>query len=229
MPSSGSGSGTPASGGATYQEFCRVQDVADLLRITINPADTGVLRAIREASAAIQNYTKQTLALVSDDELTLDVGCAQRIIFLPQVPVVSVASVEEDDEALVAGRDEDYVLSGSQLIRMPRGAHWREGTQIVTVTYTHGYPLDYDFDGWPDDIRGVCTRMAARALQAGLMAAQTGGVAGVSGFTIGDYQTSYAQGAAASPSGSLLGASGAPLLLRSEKEILDRYKYKRLV
>jgi hypothetical protein len=209
--------------------FARVQDVADLLRITIDPADTGVLRALAEATAAIQNYTRQTLALVADDEVTFDMACGQQILFLPQVPVVSVASVEEDGEALVAGRDEDYLLSGSKLHRMPKGAAWREGIQIVTVTYTHGFPLDYDFDGWPDDIRGVCTRMAARVFQAGITAAETGGASGASGTTIGDYQVSYGATAQVSPSGSLLGASAAPILLRSEKEILDRYKYKRLV
>lgn len=223
-----SGTGSPASGpGVDSVEFCRVKDLADLLRITIDPDDTGALRAIREASAVIQNYTHQTLSLVADDEATFDIGCGQRIIFLPQVPVVSILSVEEDGEALIAGRDEDYVLSGSMLHRV--GRCWVEGIQTVTVTYTHGYALDYDFEGWPDDIRGVCTRSAARAYQAGLMAAETGGASGASGTTIGDYQVSYGASAQVSPSGSLLGASAAPVLLRSEKEILDRYKYKRQV
>jgi hypothetical protein len=211
-------------------EFCRVQDVADLLRITINPADTGVLRAIREASALIQNYTHQTLELVANDVITLDVGTDQRKVFLPELPVVSVTSVVEDGDALVVGSDEDYQL-GADGILYRRGGRgfWTPGIQNLVVTYTHGYPLDYDFDGWPDDIRGVCTRSAARALQAGLRAAETGGVAGVSGTTIGDYQVSYSADALVNPSGSLLGVTAAPVLLRSEKEALDRYKYKRQV
>jgi hypothetical protein len=211
-------------------QFARVQDVADFLRITINPADTGVLRALTEASAVIQNYTHQTLELVANDVITLDIGPDQRKIFLPELPVVSVASVVEDGEALVAGNDEDYQLGADGILHRRSGrGFWTPGIQIIVVTYTHGYPLDYDFDGWPDDIRGVCTRMAARALQAGLRAAETAAVPGVSGTTIGDYQVSYSAESAGGGGGTLFGASAAPSLLRSEERILDRYKYKRQV
>lgn len=211
-------------------EFCRVQDVADFLRITINPADTGVLRAIREASAVIQNYTHQVLELVADDVITFDVAEGQSRLFLPELPVVSVASVVDRGDTLTAGSDEDYQLGANGILyrRSGRG-YWTPGIQSVTVTYTHGYPLDYDFDGWPDDIRGVCTRSSARALQAGLRAAETAAVPGVSGTTIGDYQVSYSADALVGASGSLLGASAAPTLLKSEMAILDRYKYKRQV
>lgn len=209
-------------------QFARVQDVADFLRITIDPADTGVLRALTESSAVIQNYTHQTLELVEDDEITIDVGPCQKKIFLPELPVVSVASVVEDDEALTAGREEDYLLGADGILHRMSG-YWREGVQILVVTYTHGYPLDYDFDGWPDDIRGVCTRMAARALQSGMRAAESAGVPGVSGTTIGDYQVSFSAESAGGGGGMVLGASAAPSLLRSEMEILDRYKYKRQV
>lgn len=209
-------------------EFCRVQDVADLLRITIDAEDAGVLRAIREVSAAIQNYTHQTLELVANDVITLDVAPAQRRLFLPELPVVSVASVVEDDEALVAGRDEDYQLGSDGVLHRSSG-YWLAGVQTVTVTYTHGYPLDYDFDGWPDDIRGVATRAAARSYQAGLRAAETGAVPGVAGTTIGDYSAQYGAETAAGGRETVLGASAPPMLLRSEKEILYKYRYKRQV
>lgn len=211
-------------------QFCRVQDVADLLRIAINPEDTGVLMAITQVSAAMQNYCQQTLYLVADDVVTLDVEPHQNRIFLPELPVVSVASVVEDGETLVVGRDEDYLLGSNGILYRQSGrGWWVAGVQMVTVTYTHGHPLDYDFDGWPDDLRGVCARASARQFQAGLRAAETAAVPGVAGTTIGDYAVQYSAESAGGNGGALLGVSAGPVLLKSEKEILDRYKLKRLV
>lgn len=211
-------------------QFARVQDVAHLLRITIDPDDTGVNMALTQVSAAMQNYCRQTLYLVADDVVTLDVGPDQRRIFLPELPIVSVASVVEDGEALVAGIDEDYQLGADGVLyrRSGRG-YWTPGIGIAVVTYTHGYPLDYDFDGWPDDLRGVCARAAARQFQAGLRAAETGAVPGVASTTIGDYSVNYGSETASGGRETVLGVSAPPMLLRSEKEILDRYRLKRQI
>ena len=47
---------------------------------------------------------------------------------------------------------------------------------------------------------------------------------GVQGMTLGDYQVQYAAESAGGGGG--LGASAAPILLPSEKRVLDRYKLK---
>lgn len=198
-------------------DFCAVRDVEDLLQFEITTEEhmASCARAIEEATAAIKNYCHQTIELVEDDEITLDVWAPRWNLVLPEMPVVSVASVVEDGETLVEGDDEDYVLAQyGQLIR--RGARWEVGPQIVTVTYTHGYAT------LPDDVVAVCTRAAARAFQAGLRANEMEAVPGVASKSLGDFSVSYAAEGAAQ---GQMGVSGARMLLLSEKDMLDNYRY----
>ncbi len=207
--------------------FCTLDDIAAFLHITIPADDASATRAIAEASAAIQNYTRQMLEWAEDDRITLDNEIERTTkLFLPELPVSSVASVVEDGEALTV--DTDYKL-GQHGILHRIGAYWASGIQIVTVTYSHGYGGDYG-DALPEDITSVCTRAAARAYQAGLRAAMNAGVAGVQAKTLGDYSVQFASeqsGGGAGMDGSTLGASAAVILLPSEKRMLDRYKVKR--
>jgi len=99
------------------------------------------------------------------------------------------------------------------------GDYWAVGIQIVAVTYTHGYATI------PDDIVGVCTRAAARAYQAGLAAAAVGAVSGVASMTLGDYSYSLGTGAGGGTGEGLMGASAARMLLLSEKDTLNKYRY----
>ena len=69
----------------------------------------------------------------------------------------------------------------------------------------------------------AAARAAARAYQAGLRAAEVEGVPGVASKSLGDYSVSYA-GEGGGAGESVLGASAAPILLRSEKELLNRYR-----
>jgi hypothetical protein len=191
-------------------QFCTMQDVADFLQIVVN--EPAAARAITEATAAIQNYCHQALYLVTGDVVILDVSTAWYKIFLPELPVVAITLVVEDGETLVV--DDDYKL-GQWGILYRVNQPWVEGIQIVAVTYDHGYATI------PDDIVAVCTRAAARAYQAGLLAADSLGVPGIAGKSLGDYSVTY------QPTGGAegtMGASAARLLLLSEKEILDRYR-----
>lgn len=199
-------------------DFCSIADLEELLQISITDADkiAAAQRAIAEVTEAIKGYCYQTLELVEDDEVTFDVWVRTQKLILPELPVVSVTSVVEDGETLTEGSDEDYVLVDNGILYRV-GQFWAVGPQIVTVTYTHGY------SDIPDDIVGVCTRAASRVYQAGLLAAQTSGVPGISATTLGDYSVSYNLGQAGQ---GLLGVSGARILLVSEKEILNRYRYK---
>jgi len=194
--------------------------VANLLQIEITAADKIVSceRAISEATAAIRNYCHQYIELVTNDTITLDCAGGTRL-FLPELPVVSVSAVVEDEEALIV--DDDYKL-GQWGILHRIGQDWVAGIQIIVVTYTHGYD---PYDSLPDDLVAVTTRAAARAFQAGLKASETDGVPGISAKSLGDYSVSYASEAGGGVGEGLMGVSGARMLLLSEKDILDRYRY----
>lgn len=191
--------------------FCTVQDIADFLQIEVD--EPAAMRAITEATIAIKNYCHQEIELVEDDEITLDVGERKTKLFLPELPVVELSEVIEDGELLT--EDDDYKLGQwGILYRMPSGAIWAEGIQIVTMIYTHGYAEI------PQDIVSVCTRAASRAYQAGLLSADSEGVPGIASKALGDFSVSF------QPSGSegTMGASAARFLLQSEKDLLNRYR-----
>ena len=152
---------------------------------------------------------------MTNEAITLDCAGGTKI-FIPQIPVISVASVVEDGEALVV--TDDYIL-GQHGILHRVDDYWVVGIQIVTITYTHGYAVI------PDDIVGVCTRAAARAYQAGLAAAAVGAVSGVASVTLGDYSFSLGTGSGGGVGEGIMGASAARMLLLSEKDILNRYRY----
>lgn len=201
-------------------DFCTVQDVKNLLQIEITTAAriASCQRAIAEATEAIRNYCHQHIDLVEDDEITLDCVGGTRL-FLPELPVTGVAEVIEDGEIL--DEDDDYKL-GQHGILHRVGQDWAAGVQIITVTYTHGYDA---YDSLPDDLVAVATRAAARSYQAGLKASETKGVPGVAAMGLGDYSVSFASEAGGGVGEGLMGVSGARMLLLSEKDILDRYRY----
>ena len=199
-------------------DFCTVQDVENLLQIEITDADkiAACERAIAEATEAIRNYCHQYIELVTGDEITLDCAGGSRV-FLPELPVIEVSEVIEDDNTLTV--DDDYKL-GQYGILHRVDCDWEAGIQIVTITYTHGYTAPL-----PDDIVAVATRAAARVYQVGLRGADTEGVPGVSAKSLGDYSVSYTSEHGGGVGEGLMGVSGARMLLLSEKDILDRYRY----
>jgi hypothetical protein len=205
--------------------FCTIQDVENFLQIEIAEADkvASCNRAIEEATETIRNYCHQYIELVEADVITLD-NAGGRRLFLPELPVVAVAEVIEDDEVLISGADEDYQL-GQHGILHRVGGSWTAGIQIVKITYTHGYDL---YDELPDDIIGVATRAAARAYQAGLRANEAEGIPGVSAKSLGDYSVTYVGESGGGMGEGVMGASAARMLLLSEKDILDRYRYVKL-
>ena len=197
--------------------FCTVTDIENFLMVTINTdpvKNASALRAIAEATEAIKNHCHQQIERMTET-ITLDCEGGYRI-FLPEIPVVSVASVVEDGETLVV--DDDYKLGQYGILRRV-GDDWAIGTQIIEIAYTHGYATI------PDDVVGVCTRAAARAYQAGLAAAAVGAVAGVASMTLGDYSFSLGTGAGGGAGEGVMGASAARMLLLSEKDFLNRYRY----
>lgn len=192
--------------------FCTVADIEHFLQIAVPAAKLDAAnRAITEARAAIQNYTHQVLEAVVGETITVDcIGGAR--LFLPELPVNAVASVIEDGELLVA--DDDFKL-GEHGILYRIGNYWAKGIQIIEITYDHGYAVI------PDDIISIATRAASRAYQAGLRAEEMSGISGVTALSLGDYSVSFGGEGAGE---GVLGASAAPLLLKSEREQLNEYR-----
>lgn len=204
-------------------DFCTVGDVEEFLQLDIaSDADknTACERAITEATNAIKNYCRQELELSSDDEYTFDVASTRCTkLFLPELPVVSVASVVEDGETLTEGDDEDYQL-GNHGILYRKGDYWAQGVQVVVVIYTHGYSTI------PQDIVDVCTRAASRAYQAGLKASDADGVPGIASKSLGDYSVSFQAEMGGGVGEGVMGASASRMLLLSEKDVLNKYRVK---
>lgn len=197
--------------------FCSVGDLQDFLQLAITNAPAA-LRAIEGATAAIQNYCHQQLAAVAGDVVTLRTR-GQADLILPEQPVTAIASVAENGTTLTVDTDYFWYTNGL-LCRL--GGAWRLTNSVygsVVVTYSHGYAEI------PQPIREVAIRSASRAYQTGLRTAALAGVPGVASEQLPDYQISYQPDTAAGGASSL-GASAAPFLLPSEREILAPYRMK---
>jgi hypothetical protein len=170
--------------------------------------------ALLTVSAAIRNYCRQQFDLVEDDEIVLDALSRTQLIYLPEMPVVEVSAVVENGVSLIV--TDDYLLlrsGGLYRVRRP----WYFGLQTLAVTYTHGYAED----AIPDDLMTVTARAASRLYQAGLRAADSAGVPGVVSKTLGDFSVTF--GGESVVEGTM-GASGARVLLLSEKDLLNKYR-----
>lgn len=200
--------------------FATISDLEAFLQITI-PATKLVSaeRALTEATAVIRGYCRQYIEEVINEVITLDSAGGTRL-FLPELPVIEVSEVIEDGELLTV--DDDYKLGQYGILhRVPAGARWAEGIQVMQITYSHGY---YDI---PDGIIAVCTRAASRAYQAGLKAEDADGIPGVASKQLGDFSVSFQSEAGGGIGEGLMGASGFRPLLLSEKDILDEWRIKR--
>ena len=199
-------------------DFCKISDIEALLQITVEPAYAK--RAIVEAKAAIQNYTNQTIELTIGDVVTLDGQGLGTKLFLPELPVVSVTSIVEEDETLVVVTD--YKLGRYGIVHRLVVTSWYPGFSNIVVTYTHGYTTI------PQEVQDVCARAASRIYQAGLKSANLEGMVGVLNYTLGDYSINWSSEATGGVGHGLAGVSSSRFLLPWEKDLLDKYRYKVL-
>jgi hypothetical protein len=200
--------------------FCTVSDVEDFLQIEITEPEqlASVERAIREVSEVIRNYCNQQIDFVVDDEITLD-GQGGSKLYLPELPVLSIKSIEEDGDKLTQATD--FILGQWGIVHR-LGSRWAAGVQNITIIYTHGYQVI------PQDIVGVATRSSSRAYQAGLRSAEQGGILGLASYSLGDFSVSFGSEQGGGKSEGVLGVSAARFLLLSEKDVLNKYRQKGL-
>ncbi|MEQ9337809.1 MAG: hypothetical protein RJQ03_11520, partial [Miltoncostaeaceae bacterium] len=102
------------------------------------------------ATGLIRSEARQTISLVEDDVLTRT-GSPGALLRLPQRPVVPVASITLDGEALAA---DTWYRVGDELVRT-RG-HWGQPQQELVITYDHGY------DPVPQEVRVICLEAVVR-------------------------------------------------------------------
>ena len=146
---------------------------SDLASYVQSDLDTATATlALEVVTGWIQSELGQRVVRVTDETVLLD-GC-DRVLYLPQRPVVSVGAVSTLDKWGVTYNpvlNTEYRVRGYRLIWSGYGRVWPEQ---VTVTYTHGY-LTPDV---PQGIRGVCLSAAARIYQNpdGLRSETVGGV-----------------------------------------------------
>lgn len=116
-----------------------VRAVEGLVGTSIPESDEPlVLSWLRAASSAVRSWTGQTISLVEDDELKLWPETLIADIQLPELPVVSIASITGDP-------DYDFLSNGKLWLR---SGCWYSPVSVlmfdyltldpITIVYTHG-------------------------------------------------------------------------------------------
>lgn len=152
--------------------FADAADLAALLQRTFDATDTAAADiALRMATAAIKNHTKQTIEQVTD-QADLQGNWSHKL-WLPERPVTAVSAVSIIGGSgfvreVVLTQDSDFVLGPMGLLRRvsyitgrlltPASGYWGGDMAIVRVTYTHG------FASIPDDVNAVCLSVASRLM-----------------------------------------------------------------
>lgn len=146
--------------------FATEEDIATRLGRALSDIEAATVSdLLDQATGLIQGEAKQTITLVTDDEITLR-GSRDREIILPERPVVSVSSVTLNGQALTT--DSDWYVDGDKLIRrrmildVAHGLYseqigWGFPAWALVVTYTHGY------ETIPDAIRAVTISLVVRS------------------------------------------------------------------
>ncbi|MFJ4166292.1 hypothetical protein ACIPY5_12110 [Microbacterium sp. NPDC089698] len=139
---------------AADEPLATVGDLAAFLQEQIPPDDPSALLYLRLASGQVRDYLGQHLTKVDDDAVELD-PYESRVVFLPELPIVSVSQVETLSDGVWTVRDPaEYTVSKrTGRIRVLTGG-WPCSDGSWRVTYTHG------LDVIPDGIVSVVLSVA---------------------------------------------------------------------
>jgi len=212
-----------------------VSDVEKVLGVDLSANDETTVTnlLIPAADAAIENYVGYSLSYQENIVETFD-GDDSEDLFVKRAPIISVASVVEDDVTLVSGNLNDYVVyKALGLIKRTGLQYWSaQRLQNITVTYTAGYSdSEVSAEDIPNDIKFVSARVAGKLFlaSASLSTQQSTGEVStniadnttdsqfqmVKSESIGDYTAEYE---------SVLEQFNQELLGPAEKSILNKYK-----
>jgi hypothetical protein len=114
---------------------------------------------INSVSAMIRSYYGYDLLKQDYTDIYLD-GSGKRNLMIPQWPVNSITSVEEDGTALTEGTDYD-LYSPMGYLRKDKGSIWLEGNKTIKLTYNAGYILVFTDFSLPRDIQLACIQQIA--------------------------------------------------------------------
>lgn len=140
-----------------HEPFITAADLGSHLGRGDLSGDSAAVAACKAACDLCRTGADLIFTLVEDDVITLD-GTGTDVLVLPQVPVIDVTSILDDDDEEVTF---DWVLTDIGTLLIPSGT-WTKGRQNFTITYSHGYTDDASGNGFPEDVRMVALSAAAR-------------------------------------------------------------------
>lgn len=159
-------------------------------------------------SEAFNQYVARTLAKTTYTAVYLD-GNGKARLFLPNWPIISVASIAEDGIALTEGEYNDYLLYKDEGILLRASGYWSAGPKMVLLTYTAGYVVQgatpsAGETALPADLGLACMMQVAREWKKGQL--------GEWGMT-----------SKSTPDGATVARTEAGLM-KEVREILDHYR-----
>jgi hypothetical protein len=123
--------------------------------------DTAILdQLIDGISRQFNSYTDRTLAVATYTNECYD-GNGREVMYLHNYPLTGNLAVVEDDIALTAGNENDYVSYNNEgkLVRVNKT--WYEGYKMIQVTYTAGYTCLSGNITLPADLRLAALKQIA--------------------------------------------------------------------
>jgi hypothetical protein len=120
--------------------------------------DSALQQIINSVSTLMETEMDRKLVYATYTDEYLD-GSGMQELYLPQWPVVSVTSIEEDETELTEGEDEDFTVYEGYL-RKVYGT-WARGRRNIKTTFIAGYWVsseEDDADEMPKDIQLACMK-----------------------------------------------------------------------
>ena len=169
--------------------------------------------AVNGACEAVRSYTGQTINLVEDDMVRMS-GNGRQTLLLPEVPVVSISSIEVDGEP---DTDETHVDQAGGIIY--RESPWPRGFFNIQIVYTHGWAPTPDEVVEPDESGGpiplVPEDLRLIAIGAAVNIFQNTDTAGLTQETLGSYSRSISR-------------ESRQIIEPDALRVLDRYKTRKV-
>jgi hypothetical protein len=154
--------------------FATADDLADRIGVDLTADERIRANVLLElASGLVQDEAKKKIGRVDDDLLEIP-GTTDDMIRLPELPVISVASLTLDGVPLIEGSD--WYLDGGSIARIPAATTVLTGglideafsfplgtgfgwpAQTIAITYTHGY----DAANIPKSVKAIILEAVVR-------------------------------------------------------------------